>query len=132
DLTFLSASFRRVRTLLEGLLTSFSTVAGPALYREDLLSLFGVRPDILPPADPRPFPYPIPEGFVFEDVAFRYPGAGRWAVRTPDFTLPAGEVLALVGENGAGKTTLVNLLSRLYDPDEGRILLDGHPLAEYD
>ena len=49
-----------------------------------------------------------------------------------DFSLRAGEVLALVGENGAGKTTLVKLLARLYDPDEGRILLDGHDLREYD
>ena len=69
---------------------------------------------------------------MFENVGFRYPGAERWAVRAPDFTLHAGEVLALVGENGAGKTTLVKLLARLYDPDEGRILLDGHDLREYD
>jgi ATP-binding cassette subfamily B protein len=72
------------------------------------------------------------EGFRFEDAGFRYPGAEGWAVRHLSFTLHAAEVLALVGENGAGKTTLVKLLARLYDPDEGRILLDGHDLREYD
>jgi ATP-binding cassette subfamily B protein len=75
---------------------------------------------------------PIVRGFDFEGVGFRYPGAERWAVRGLSFTLNAGETLALVGENGAGKTTLVKLLARLYDPDEGRILLDGHDLREYD
>ncbi|SFS19846.1 ATP-binding cassette, subfamily B [Dyella sp. OK004] len=132
DLTFLSASFRRLRTLLEGLLVGFSQVAGQALYLDDLFSFFLIKPEIFTPEHPRPFPHPIREGFVFENVGFRYPDAERWAVRHLNFHLRAGEVLALVGENGAGKTTLVKLLSRLYDPDEGRILLDGHPLAEYD
>jgi ATP-binding cassette subfamily B protein len=132
DLTFLAGSFRRLRTLLEGLLASFSSTAGQALYLDDLFSFFEVKPEILSPDDPRPFPQPIRQGFVFEDVGFRYPGAGRWAVRHLSFTLNAGEVVALVGENGAGKTTLVKLLTRLYDPDEGRILLDGHDLREYD
>jgi ATP-binding cassette, subfamily B, bacterial len=132
DLTFLAGSFRRLRTLLEGLLTSFSTTAGQALYLNDLFSFFEVQPEILSPDNPRPFPQPIREGFVFDDVGFRYPDAERWAVRHLSFTLHAGEVLALVGENGAGKTTLVKLLTRLYDPDEGRILLDGHDLREYD
>ena len=132
DLTFLSASFRRLRNLLESLLVGFSQVAGQALYLDDLFSFFRIEPEILSPPHPRPFPQPIREGFVFEDVGFRYPEAERWAVRHLSFTLRAGEVLALVGENGAGKTTLVKLLSRLYDPDEGRILLDGHPLADYD
>jgi ATP-binding cassette subfamily B protein len=132
DLTFLAGSFRRLRSLLEGLLTSFSTTAGQALYLNDLFSFFEVMPEILSPDKPRPFPQPIREGFVFDDVGFRYPDAERWAVRHLSFTLRAGEVLALVGENGAGKTTLVKLLTRLYDPDEGRILLDGYDLREYD
>jgi ATP-binding cassette subfamily B protein len=132
DLTFLAGSFRRLRNLLEGLLIGFSQLAGQALYLDDLFSFFEIEPEIVSPPNPRPFPTPVREGFVFEDVGFRYPGAERWAVRHLSFTLRAGEVLALVGENGAGKTTLVKLLARLYDPDEGRILLDGHDLREYD
>jgi len=132
DLTFLAGSFRRLSTLLEGLLTSFSITASQALYLNDLFAFFDVKPEILSPPDPRPFPQPIREGFVFEDVGFIYPGAERWAVRHLSFALRTGEMLALVGENGAGKTTLVKLLARLYDPDEGRVLLDGHDLREYD
>jgi ATP-binding cassette subfamily B protein len=131
DLTFLAGSFRRLRTLLEALLSGFSSVAGQALYLDDLFSFFEVRPEIHSPANPLPFPKPIREGFVFENVGFIYPGAERWAVRHLSFTLKAGEVVALVGENGAGKTTLVKLLTRLYDPDEGRILLDGRDLRDY-
>jgi len=132
DLTFLAGSFRRLRTLLEGLLVGFSQTAGQALYLDDLFSFFTIEPEIRSLPNARPFPVPIREGFRFEDVGFIYPGAERWAVRHLHFTLKAGEVLALVGENGAGKTTLVKLLARLYDPDEGRILLDGRDLREYD
>jgi len=132
DLTFLAGSFARLRSLLENFLSGLSTIAGQALYLDDLFSFFEILPEIVSPPNPRPFPQPIREGFVFEDVGFRYPGAEHWAVRHLAFTIKAGEVLALVGENGAGKTTLVKLVTRLYDPDEGRILLDGHDLREYD
>ncbi len=132
DLTFLAGSFRRLRNLLEGLLVGFSQTAGQALYLDDLFSFFEIEPEIRSPANPRPFPQTLAQGFAFENVGFQYPGAERWAIRHMSFTLHAGEVLALVGENGAGKTTLVKLLARLYDPDEGRILLDGHDLREYD
>ncbi len=132
DLTFLAGSFRRLRQLLEGLLVGFSQVASQALYLDDLFSFFAIEPEIRSPKNPIPFPKPVREGFVFENVGFRYPDAERWALRNLDFELRAGEVLALVGENGAGKTTLVKLLARLYDPDEGRILLDGRDLRDYD
>src|SRR5688500_8071446 len=72
DLTFLAASFRRLRTLLEGLLIGFSNTAGQALYLDDLFSFFEIQPEILSPSDPRPFPSPIREGFRFEDVGFIY------------------------------------------------------------
>ncbi|HVK50361.1 MAG TPA: ABC transporter ATP-binding protein [Pseudoxanthomonas sp.] len=132
DLTFLAGSFLRLRQLLEGLLVGFSQVAGQALYLDDLFSFFEIEPEIISPPHPAPVPRPITRGFEFENVGFRYPGAERWAVRGLDFELRVNEVLALVGENGAGKTTLVKLLARLYDPDEGRILLDGRDLREYD
>jgi ATP-binding cassette subfamily B protein len=132
DLTFLAGSFRRLHQMMEELLSGFNTVASQALYLDDLFSFFEIRPEIVSPPNALPVPRPIAQGFVFEDVGFRYPGAERWAVRHLSFTVKAGEVLALVGENGAGKTTLVKLLSRLYDPDEGRILLDGRDLREYD
>jgi ATP-binding cassette subfamily B protein len=77
-------------------------------------------------------PQSIQQGFVFEDVGFRYPGSDAWAVRHVDFRVSPGERIAFVGENGAGKTTLTKLLARLYDPTEGRILLDGVDLRDYD
>ncbi|TXN22891.1 ABC transporter ATP-binding protein [Methylobacterium sp. WL19] len=132
DLAFLAGSFQRLRGLIEGLLLGFSQISSQAQYLEDLFSFFEVVPLIRSPERPVPFPQPITEGIVFEEVGFRYPGTETWAVRSLSFRLAAGEVLALVGENGAGKTTIVKLLTRLYDPTEGRVLLDGRPLSDYD
>ena len=131
-LTFLAGSFARMRSLLEGMLASFSTVSGQALYLADLFSFFEIEPQVASRPGALAVPEPIEDGFEFQNVGFRYPGSDAWAVRGLTFTLRAGEALALVGENGAGKTTLVKLLARLYDPDEGRILLDGTDLRDYD
>ncbi|MBO3273180.1 ABC transporter ATP-binding protein [Hymenobacter defluvii] len=134
QLTFLAGSFARMRGLLEGILSRFSSVAEGALYLQDFFDFFHLQPRIVrDESQPvRPFPRPIQVGFEFENVGFKYRNAEKWALRDLSFTLHAGEKLALVGENGSGKTTLVKLLSRLYDPTEGRILLDGYDLREYD
>jgi ATP-binding cassette subfamily B protein len=153
DLTLLSGSFSRSRDVIQRMLLSFSDLYEQALYLDDLFVFFGMRPTIARPADALPFPRPIREGFEFRDVWFRYPegtgdrgqGTGNggdqtppaddhpsWVLRGISFRIAPGERLALVGENGAGKTTLTKLLTRLYDPTRGQILLDGHPLSAYD
>jgi ATP-binding cassette, subfamily B, bacterial len=131
-LTFLAGSFRQSRDLIQRVLLALSQIFEQSLYLDDLFSFLALEPRIRPTHGARPVPRPIREGFRFEGVGFRYPGAEQWAVRGLDFTLAPGERIALVGENGAGKTTLVKLLARLYDPAEGRILLDGVDLREYD
>ncbi|KGO91846.1 ABC transporter ATP-binding protein [Flavobacterium subsaxonicum] len=132
DLTFLAGSFRQLRTLTEGILLRFTTISQGAIYLDDFLDFFQIQPAIVVPQNPIPFPNPIQQGFTFENVGFKYRHAQSWANRYLNFTLHPGETLALVGENGAGKTTLVKLLARLYEPTEGRILLDGIDLKEYD
>ncbi len=131
-LTFLAGAFARGRDLLQRLLGSAGDVAEQALYLGDLFDFFAMQPTIASRPGAPPVPTPIREGFVFEDVGFRYPGSERWAVRHVDLAVRAGERIALVGENGAGKTTLTKLLARLYEPTEGRILLDGVDLRAYD
>lgn len=131
-LTFLSATFARSRDLIQRLLLAASDIFEQALYLRDLFVFFEMKPTIASRPGAPPVPRPIREGFTFEDVGFRYPGSDRWAVRHLNFTLRPGERVALVGENGAGKTTLTKLIARLYDPTEGRILLDGRDLREYD
>lgn len=130
-LVFLSGSFSQLNGYLQQILIGFTQIAGQSLYLDDLFSFFEIKPTILDPKHPKAFPLPVKQGLVFENVGFRYPGSENWAVRNLSFTVPAGETLALVGENGAGKTTIVKLMTRLYDPDEGRITLDGIDLKEF-
>ena len=131
-LTFLAGSFRQSRDLIQGVLLSLSQIYEQSLYLSDLFTFFDVQPRVTSKPGARAVPKPIREGFAFENVGFRYPGSDRWAVRHLTFSIRPQERVALVGENGAGKTTLVKLLARLYDPDEGKILLDGVDLREYD
>jgi ATP-binding cassette subfamily B protein len=102
------------------------------LYLQDLFDFLELKPLLDQPKNRLSVPKPIQQGFVFEQVGFKYPGSEKWAIKNLSFHLKPGEKLALVGENGAGKTTIVKLLANLYAPTEGRILLDGKELNQYD
>jgi ATP-binding cassette, subfamily B, bacterial len=132
SLIFLAGAFARSRDLLQHLLLGASGICQQCLYLKDLFDFFETKPSISSPPGAPAVPRPIHQGFVFQDVGFRYPGRESWAVRHVNFRVHPGEHLAFVGENGAGKTTLIKLLARLYDPTEGRILLDGVDLRDYD
>ncbi len=131
-LSFLTTSFVRSRDIIQQLLNGAGDVYQQTLYLQDLFQFFELKPVIVSPPGARVVPQPIKEGFVFDDVGFCYPDSEEWAVRHLSFCIGPGERIALVGENGAGKTTITKLLARLYDPVEGRILLDGIDLREYD
>ena len=131
-LTFLASAFARSRDLIQRLLLSASDIYEQSLYLKDLFVFFEMQPTIASKPGAVRVPRPIRDGFVFEDVGFQYPGSDRWAIRHVSLTIAPGERIALVGENGAGKTTITKLLARLYDPTEGRILLDGVDLRDYD
>lgn len=131
-LTFLASSFSRSRGLIQSLLGGASGIYEQSLYLKDLFEFFETKPSIRSLPGAPEVPKPIREGFVFENVGFQYQGSDRWAVRGVNLVLRPGERMALVGENGAGKTTITKLLARLYDPTEGRIMLDGRDLREYD
>jgi ATP-binding cassette subfamily B protein len=132
DLTFLAASFGRSRDVIQSMLLAASSVYEQALFLRDLFVFFEMEPTIASKPGAPAVARPLTRGFVFEDVGFKYPGSERWALHGVNLELLPGERVALVGENGAGKTTLTKLMARLYDPTEGRILLDGRDLREYD
>ena len=132
SLTFLAGAFARSRDLIQRLLLGASGIYQQCLYLKDLFDFFEMKPTVVNAPRGRSVPAVILKGFTFENVGFRYPGADAWAVRHVSFHLRPGERIAFVGENGAGKTTLTKLLARLYDPTEGRILLDDVDLREYD
>ena len=101
------------------------------MYLQDYFDFLAISPEIKDHPDAIDAPKIIKKGIQFENVGFKYPGTDVWAIRHVSFMLKAGEKLAFVGENGAGKTTLVKLLARMYDPSEGRILIDGTDIKEF-
>ncbi len=130
-LTFLSGAILQASNNIQLIFSTLSGIADQALFLTDLLAFFDMQPTIRSKANALPAPRPIVQGFEFRDVSFRYPGSSRLILDRLNFHLGPGERVALVGENGQGKTTIVKLITRLYDPSEGQVLLDGVDLREY-
>ena len=129
---FLITAIMQASSNIQQVFSTLSGIADQALFLTDLLAFFEMRPTIQSKPNALPAPRPIRQGFEFRNVSFQYPGNERLVIDHLNFHLHPAERVALIGENGQGKTTIVKLITRLYDPTEGQILLDGIDLREYD
>ena len=133
DYTLYTGAIGSVGTCVSALITSTGTVYEGTLFIDNLISFLREKQCIGPEKLPaEKVSHGTEHTVEFVDVSFRYPGTKRDVLKNISFTIRPGETLALVGLNGAGKTTLIKLLTRLYDPTGGKILLDGKDLREYD
>src|SRR5579875_2126450 len=132
SLYFLAGAILQASQNIQMIFSTLTGVADQALFLTDLLAFFEMRPTIRSKPKALPAPRPIRRGFELRNVSFAYPGSSRLVLQDLNFTLRAGERVALIGENGQGKTTIVKLLTRFYDPTEGQVLLDGIDLRDYD
>src|ERR1700687_2718985 len=132
DLTLYTVAAQSVQSSIQGILSGFSGMYEHKLYLNNLFELMATKPSM--PVSPTPVkvPEPMRGEITFDNVTFAYPGAEKNALTDLSFTVKAGETLAVVGRNGAGKTTLFKLICRLYDPAEGRILIDGIDLRDFE
>jgi ATP-binding cassette, subfamily B, bacterial len=131
QLTFLAGAIAGASAGIQAVFTTFSGIADQALFMTDLVDFFAVQPTIQSKPGALVAPRPIRQGVEFRNVSFAYPGSRRRVLSGVNVRIEPHERIALVGENGQGKTTIVKLLTRLYDPTEGQILLDGVDLREY-
>ncbi len=131
-MTFYLTLFRNSQGTFQGLFDNVNRLYENGLFMDNLFAFLKLTPQMAVNEHPTPMPRGFKQGLEFRHVWFRYPGREDWALRDLSLSIAPGEKLALVGQNGAGKTTLIKLLTRLYDPTEGQILLDGVDLREYD
>jgi ATP-binding cassette subfamily B protein len=132
NLVFLTQTIMNASNQISQLFSTLSSIADQALFLTDLLAFFKMKPEVVSKPNALPAPRPIRQGFEFRDVSFVYPGTERVILKDLNFRVEPGERIALIGQNGQGKTTIVKLMTRLYDPTGGKVLLDGIDLREYD
>ncbi len=132
DLVLCYQAFLQGQKLLRSLLESAGRIYRSTLFLENLFQFLAQTPRLVVPPMPVDLPSPLREGIRFEQITFSYPGSDYNALSDFTLTLPAGKATAIVGHNGAGKSTLIKLLCRFYDPQAGRILLDGIDMKMFD
>ena len=132
SMTFYLSLFRQSQGTFQGLFDTINRLYENGLFMDNLFSFFKLTPQMARSEHPAIMPARFKQGLEFRHVWFRYPGREDWALRDVNLRIAPGEKLALVGPNGAGKTTMIKLLTRLYDPTEGQITLDGVDLREFD
>lgn len=131
DLALFYQAFSRGQTVTRSLLSNLGQVYRNSLFLTSLFDFLRLAPLVVSPPRPQPFPDSLRQGICFRNVSFGYPFSDRRVLKDFNLSLPAGKVIAIVGDNGAGKSTLVKLLTRLYDPDGGAIELDGVDLRQF-
>jgi ATP-binding cassette, subfamily B, bacterial len=132
SLTVFTQAAAQVQGAFQGILGGIQGIYENGLYLSTLYELLEREPRIHAPEHPAPVHRPFRQGIEFRNVSYRYPDRDALALDDVSFTIEPGQTVALVGRNGAGKSTVVKLLGRLYDPDEGQILIDGRDVREYD
>jgi len=132
QLTVFTGAATQVQGAFQGILGGLQGIYEHGLYLSTLYELLDRKPAIDAPAQPTPVRVPFQQGIEFRNVSYTYPGRSEPALSDVSFTIAPDETVALVGRNGAGKSTIVKLIGRLYDPDEGQILIDGHDIRDYE
>lgn len=132
DMTLYLSVFRGSQGMFQSILKGANSLYENGLFMSNLFTFLALEPEMVSPPHALQVPTKFKQGIEFRNVSFRYAGQSGWALHNVNLTIHPGEKIALVGMNGAGKTTLIKLLTRLYDPTEGQILLDGVDLRDYD
>lgn len=133
DYSLYTGALSSIGTNVAALISVSASVYEGTLFIDNLISFMNEKPTVVPAADtPIAVKHGEPHTIEFKNVSFKYPGTEKLVLKNINLTLRPGETAVLVGLNGAGKTTFIKLLTRLYDPTEGEIFLDGKNLKEYD
>lgn len=130
DLALFYQAFNQGQNLMRSLLGNLGQIYSNSLFISNLFEFLRLEPQVVDPHKPLPVPLSLKTGIRFRQVTFRYPGSKRAVLQDFNLTIPAGQIVAIVGDNGAGKTSLIKLLCRFYDPEAGRVEVDGTDIRD--